>query len=37
MCCCFKKFEQWSWKSKYAKESITTHQTNTIALKINGA
>jgi len=30
-------FGQWSWKSKSAKECVTTHQTNAIALKINGA
>jgi len=27
----------WSWKSKSAKECVTTHLTNAIALKINGA
>jgi len=30
-------FGQWSWKSKSVKECVTTHQTNAIALKINGA
>jgi len=28
---------QWSWKLKSAKECVTTHLTNAIALKINGA
>jgi len=27
----------WSWKSKSAMECVTTHLTNAIALKINGA
>jgi len=27
----------WSWKSNSAKECVTTHLTNAIALKINGA
>jgi len=36
-CCCIMTFGQWSWKSKSAKECVTTHQTNAIALKINGA
>jgi len=36
-CCCIKTFGQWSSKSKSAKECVTTHQTNAIALKINGA
>jgi len=28
---------QWPWKSESAKECVTTHLTNAIALKINGA
>jgi len=28
---------QWPWKSDSAKECVTTHLTNAIALKINGA
>jgi len=36
-CCCIKTFGQWSWDSNSAKECVTTHQTNAIALKINGA
>jgi len=27
----------WSWKLKSAKECVTTHRTNAIAFKINGA
>jgi len=30
-------FGQWPWKLESAKECVTTHQTNAIALKINGA
>jgi len=36
-CSCIMTFGQWSWKSKSVKECVTTHQTNAIALKINGA
>jgi len=28
---------QWPWKLESAKECVTTHRTNAIALKINGA
>ena len=27
----------WSWKSKSAKECVTTHQPNVLALKMDGA
>ena len=30
-------FGQWPWKSESVKECVKTHQTNAIALKINGA
>jgi len=36
-CCCIKTSGQWPWKSESAKECVTTHRTNAIALKINGA
>jgi len=36
-CCCIMTSGQWSWKLKSAKECVTTHLTNAIALKINGA
>jgi len=36
-CCCIKTSRQWPWKSESAKECVTTHVTNAIALKINGA
>jgi len=28
---------RWPWKLEFAKECVTTHLTNAIALKINGA
>ena len=28
---------RWSWKSKSAKECVTTHQPNQLALKMDGA
>jgi len=36
-CCCIKTFGQWPWKLESVKECVTTHRTNAIALKINGA
>ena len=36
-CCCIKTPGQWPWKSESAKECVTTHLANAIALKINGA
>jgi len=36
-CCCIMTLGQWPWKSDSAKECVTTHLTNAIALKINGA
>jgi len=36
-CCCIMTLGQWPWKSESAKECVTTHLTNAIALKINGA
>jgi hypothetical protein len=36
-CCCIMTLGQWPWKSESAKKCVTTHQTNAIALKINGA
>jgi len=36
-CCCMKTPGQWPWKLESAKECVTTHLANAIALKINGA
>jgi len=36
-CCCIKTSGQLTWKLDSAKECVTTHRTNAIALKINGA
>jgi len=36
-CCCIMTSGQLPWKLESAKESVTTHRTNAIALKINGA
>jgi len=36
-CCCMKTSGQWPWKLESANECVTTHLTNAIALKINGA
>jgi hypothetical protein len=36
-CCCIMTSGQLPWKLESAKECVTTHRTNAIALKINGA
>jgi len=36
-CCCIMTSGQWPWKLESAKDCVTTHRTNAIALKINGA
>jgi len=36
-CCYIKTPGQWPWKLESAKECVTTHLANVIALKINGA
>jgi len=36
-CCCITTPGKWPCKSESAKECVTTHLANAIALKINGA
>ena len=36
-CCQLKTAGRWSWKSKSAKECVTTHLPNELALKMDGA